>query len=46
MDFFSDKNIINKFSDRFKDKGILGAFILGVLFALAFCPYSGALFLE
>lgn len=25
-------------------KGYLGAFLLGVLFALAFCPYSGVLF--
>jgi cytochrome c-type biogenesis protein len=32
---------------RFTDKvgsGIRGAFLLGILFALAFCPYSGALF--
>ncbi|HMQ77374.1 MAG TPA: aromatic aminobenezylarsenical efflux permease ArsG family transporter [Flavobacteriales bacterium] len=36
--------LINRFTERFKDKGHLGALVLGVLFALAFCPYSGALF--
>ncbi len=35
---------LNKLTDRFKDKGHLGALVLGMLFALAFCPYSGALF--
>lgn len=38
----------NKYKDllteRFKDKGLLGSFVLGAVFALAFCPYSGALF--
>lgn len=33
-----------RFGERFKHRGHLGAFLLGVLFALAFCPYSGALF--
>jgi len=32
------------FSDKFRDKGIMGSFILGLVFALAFCPYSGALY--
>jgi cytochrome c-type biogenesis protein len=36
--------VLEKLSDRFKDKGYLGAFMLGLLFALAFCPYSGALY--
>lgn len=31
-------------SEKFKDKGLLGAFFIGVIFALAFCPYSGALY--
>jgi cytochrome c biogenesis protein CcdA len=34
----------DKLSDRFKDKGLLGSFLIGVVFAPAFCPYSGALF--
>jgi cytochrome c-type biogenesis protein len=42
--FLSKLNLTEKFSDYFKDKGSVGAFMLGVLFALAFCPYSGALF--
>ncbi len=36
--------VLDKLTDRFKDKGHLGAFMLGLLFALAFCPYSGALY--
>ena len=36
--------LLDKLTDRFKDKGHLGAFMLGLLFALAFCPYSGALY--
>jgi cytochrome c biogenesis protein CcdA len=44
ISFLSKGNLINKLSERFKDRGMLGAFLLGVVFALAFCPYSGALF--
>ncbi len=33
-----------KFGELLKGKGLWGAFLLGVLFALAFCPYSGALY--
>ncbi len=36
--------LLEKLTDRVKDKGHLGAFMLGLLFALAFCPYSGALY--
>ena len=42
--FLSGLDITGRLSEKFKDKGLLGAFLLGVLFALAFCPYSGALF--
>ena len=31
-------------SRRLAESGYMGAFLLGTLFALAFCPYSGALF--
>ncbi|MDP2176723.1 MAG: aromatic aminobenezylarsenical efflux permease ArsG family transporter [Bacteroidota bacterium] len=34
----------DKLSDKFKDKGLFGSFLMGALFAMAFCPYSGALF--
>jgi cytochrome c-type biogenesis protein len=44
LGFLSKGNLTDKLSERFKDRGLLGAFLLGVVFALAFCPYSGALF--
>jgi cytochrome c-type biogenesis protein len=44
LDFIKGGDWIEKLSDKFKTKGLLGAFLLGALFALAFCPYSGALF--
>ena len=44
LNFLSKGNITERLSEKFKDKGLTGSFLLGVLFALAFCPYSGALF--
>ncbi|WP_299779212.1 aromatic aminobenezylarsenical efflux permease ArsG family transporter [uncultured Formosa sp.] len=44
INFLGTINFQDKLSDKFKDKGLLGAFLIGVVFALAFCPYSGALF--
>jgi cytochrome c-type biogenesis protein len=44
LNFIKGGNWIDQLSDKFKTKGLLGAFLLGALFALAFCPYSGALF--
>jgi cytochrome c biogenesis protein CcdA len=44
VNFLSKSSFQDKMSDKFKDKGFLGAFILGVVFALAFCPYSGAIY--
>lgn len=44
LNFLGKSNFQEKFSDRFKDKGHWGSYILGIIFALAFCPYSGALF--
>lgn len=44
LDFLSKGNLTERLSERFKNKGLLGSFLLGVIFALAFCPYSGALF--
>jgi len=44
LNFLSKGNVIEKLSEKFKDKGLLGSFLLGIIFALAFCPYSGALF--
>ncbi|MCC5919254.1 MAG: aromatic aminobenezylarsenical efflux permease ArsG family transporter [Cyclobacteriaceae bacterium] len=44
LNFLGGGNFTERMSEKFKDKGQLGAFVLGILFALAFCPYSGALF--
>ncbi len=44
LNFLGKLNFTEKLSDKFKDKGLLGSFLIGVVFALAFCPYSGALF--
>jgi len=35
---------INKLKEKLSEKGYFGAFLLGVLFALAFCPFSAVLF--
>lgn len=39
-----DGSFVKKASGRFADSGIVGALPLGILFALAFCPVSAALF--
>jgi len=44
LNFLSKGNLTDKLSRKFKDKGLPESFLLGVIFALAFCPYSGALF--
>ncbi|MGE5944401.1 MAG: aromatic aminobenezylarsenical efflux permease ArsG family transporter [Flavobacteriales bacterium] len=44
LKFLGKLNFQQKLSEKFKDKGLLGSFLIGVVFALAFCPYSGALF--
>ena len=44
LNFLSKGNLTDRLSEKFKDKGLLGSFLLGMVFALAFCPYSGALF--
>ena len=44
FNFIKGGSFTDKLSEKFKDKGMLGSFLLGALFALAFCPYSGALY--
>lgn len=44
LNFLGKLNFKERFSEKFKDKGYLGSFLLGALFAMAFCPYSGALY--
>ena len=40
---FRGSNMLQKFSERV-GKGWAGAFLMGAIFALAFCPYSGVLY--
>lgn len=35
---------ITQLKEKLSEKGLLGAFLLGVIFALAFCPFSAILF--
>ena len=35
---------INKIKEKLSEKGYFGSFLLGVIFALAFCPFSAVLF--
>ena len=44
LNFLGQSSLSSKLSEKFKNKGLLGSFLIGVVFALAFCPYSGALF--
>lgn len=44
LKFLGKSGLKEKVGDKFKDKGLLGSFFLGVLFAMAFCPYSGAMY--
>lgn len=44
LNFLGKGSMEERFSEKFKDKGLLGTLFLGILFALAFCPYSGALY--
>jgi len=44
LNFLGKSNFQERLSEKFKDQGLLGSFLIGVVFALAFCPYSGALY--
>lgn len=44
LNFLSKSNFTERLTSKFKNRGLLGAFLIGVIFALAFCPYSGALY--
>lgn len=44
LNFIKGLNFTERLSEKFKSQGLLGSLALGALFALAFCPYSGALF--
>jgi cytochrome c biogenesis protein CcdA len=44
LNFLGKSNFKERFTEKFENKGLLGSFLIGVIFALAFCPYSGALY--
>lgn len=44
LNFMGKSGFTEKLSAKFENKGLLGSFIIGVIFALAFCPYAGALY--
>ncbi len=44
LNFLGKSNFTEKLTEKLKGKGLLGSFLIGVIFALAFCPYSGALY--
>lgn len=44
INFLGKFNFTENLSEKFLGKGLLGSFLIGVVFALAFCPYSGALY--
>lgn len=41
---FKSGDQLNRIKEKLSEKGYLGSFLLGVLFALAFCPFSAVLF--
>lgn len=44
LNFLGKLNFAEKLTEKLEGKGLLGSFLIGVVFALAFCPYSGALY--
>ena len=42
--FIRGSSRLNKLKEKLANKGFLGSFLLGVIFALAFCPFSAVLF--
>ncbi|MFH1829016.1 MAG: aromatic aminobenezylarsenical efflux permease ArsG family transporter [Nanoarchaeota archaeon] len=44
LHFFKSNGKLNILKEKLAKKGFLGAFLLGVIFALAFCPFSAVLF--
>lgn len=44
LNFIKGASVSDSLSEKLRSKGLLGSFALGAIFAMAFCPYSGALF--
>jgi cytochrome c biogenesis protein CcdA len=44
FNFIKSSGKLDKIKEKLSDKGYLGSFLLGIIFALAFCPFSAVLF--
>ncbi|MFH1585938.1 MAG: aromatic aminobenezylarsenical efflux permease ArsG family transporter [archaeon] len=44
LNFIKGSGRLEKIKEKLSEKGYLGSFLLGVIFALAFCPFSAVLF--
>lgn len=44
ISFLKGNDKLSKLKEKLANKGYLGSFLLGVIFALAFCPFSAVLF--
>jgi len=44
LSIFKRSDKLNRLKEKLANKGYLGSFLLGVIFALAFCPFSGVSF--
>lgn len=44
LNFIKGNNFQERFSEKLKNKGVWGSLLIGILFAMAFCPYSGAIY--
>jgi len=44
LNFLKGNDMLASLKKKLAEKGYLGSFLLGVIFALAFCPFSGVLF--
>jgi cytochrome c biogenesis protein CcdA len=44
INIFNGSSYLNKFKEKLSKKGFIGSFLLGAIFALAFCPFSAVLF--
>jgi len=44
LNFIKSSGKLDKIKERLSKKGYLGSFLLGAIFALAFCPFSAVLF--
>src|SRR3989338_10407388 len=44
LNLLKGKGRLDKIKEKLSEKGYLGSFLLGVIFALAFCPFSAVLF--